>query len=119
VILADSTIWCAYLPKSRTPNRRFSQFITERKVLCHPWVYGELLLAGISEAVAAEMKNLDFLDVAPDDEAVEFIERYHPQGVGWVDVNLLVACLKADVMLWTDDRGLRTNAVLHRRALQF
>ena len=38
------------------------------------------------------------------------------QGIGWVDVNLLVSCLDGGVLLWTNDRELRANARLHGRA---
>lgn len=80
-------------------------------------ILGELLLAGISPAVAREIKLLDLLPVAPQEEVYRFIAQDHPQRVGWVDVNLLVSALQSGARLWTNDKGLRANADLHGRGM--
>lgn len=116
MILADSSVWQAWLPKSRVPDPAFTEAVRERRIVCHPWILGELLLGGVSPLVAARIRTLDFLPVVPEEAVYTFIHQYRPQGVGWVDVNLLLSCIEAGAMLWTKDRDLHTAAERHGRA---
>lgn len=116
MILADTTIWSSSLPKSRTKNERLAALIIRGEIVCHPWVFGELILAGVTPTVATDLLTLEFLPVPREDQVYRFIRQYHPHGIGWVDVNLLVSCLEAGVQLWTNDRALRANAEIHGRS---
>lgn len=113
MILADSTVWNAYLTKRGVPDLDFARLVGEGEIVCHPWILGELLLGGLRPTIARELRRLEFLPVARHDEVIGFVERHHPQGVGWVDVNLLVSSLGAGARLWTLDGGLRANALKH------
>lgn len=100
-------------PKPADPL--FVQHLTAERIVMHPWVYGELILGGIAPLVASRIQTLEFLPAAPESEVYTFVRRYRPQGIGWVDVNLLVSCIEAGVPLWTKDRDLHANAVRHGR----
>ncbi len=113
MILADTTIWSSRLRKSQSRDGRFANLIARREIACHPWIFGELLLGGIAPAIAADLLTLDFLPVAPQDDVLRFIRQYHPPAIGWVDVNLVVSCLNANVALWTEDKALRAIAETH------
>lgn len=116
MILADSTVWQAWFPKSRVPDPLFTDAVRERRIVCHPWILGELLLGGISPIAASRIQTLDFLPVVADETIYTFIRQYRPKGIGWVDVNLLVACIEAGVPLWTKDEDLHANAERYGRA---
>lgn len=118
MILADTTVWQAWLPRSRVPDPVFTDAIRDQNIVCHPWILGELLLGGVAPAVAERIQTMDFLPLVPEESVYTFIRQYRPQGVGWVDVNLLVACIQADVLLWTKDRDLHANARKHGRAYE-
>ena len=115
-ILADTSIWWTHFVRSKTPDPVFSRALADGEVVLHPWVYGELLLAGITPRIANDLLTLDFLAVSPHINVVRFVEQYHPRGIGWVDVNLLVACLDNNTVLWTLVRDLLGNAERHGRA---
>lgn len=101
--------------RSKPADPTFVQCLLDERIVTHPWVHGELLLAGLSASTSRDLLALAPLSVASQADVERFIRRYHPQGIGWVDVNLLVSCLDAGVLLWTNDRDLCTNARLHGR----
>lgn len=110
MILADTSVWTRYLVRAKQRDERFASFVAEREIVCHPWVFGELLLAGISPLVAREIENLDFLPVVAHAEVVTFVRQVHPRGVGWVDVHILLSAIQSGAYLWTFDEGLATQA---------
>lgn len=116
MILADTNAWSRYALSRRLPDADFARLLTDGEIVCHPWVFGELVLGGISERTTRLIAQLDFLPVASHEETMTFIRRHRPQGIGWVDVNLLVSAIQSGADLLTLDAALADNAALHGRA---
>lgn len=116
MILADTNAWSSYALSRRQPDPDFARLVADGEIVCHPWVFGELTLGGISALATRNISQLDFIPVATHEETLRFIRRYRPQGIGWVDVNLLVSAIQAGVDLLTLDTALSENAALHGRA---
>jgi hypothetical protein len=113
LILADVCAWRRYAIMSRTPDPAFARLVAEDEIVCHPWVIGELALGGLPRHRLAHLMKLESIPVAPYADTMQFIQRYRPRGIGWVDVNLLVSALAAGVTLLTTDEDLRRNAEIH------
>jgi hypothetical protein len=80
----------------------------------HPFVLGEIALGYLHprKTVLAVLRRLPVCEVAENEEAVEFIERYQlfGTGLGYVDVHLLVGAALSFCAIWTRDKRLRTIA---------
>lgn len=115
-ILADTSVWWVHVVRAKPPDPLFAGHLLNERIVAHPWVYGELLLAGLAPSIGRDLLALEIVPVAPQADVERFIRQYRPQGIGWVDVNLLVSCIEADAVLWTRDRDLAANAAQHGRA---
>jgi predicted nucleic acid-binding protein len=110
-VLVDTSVWVDHL---RATDAHLSLLLEHGRVLCHPFVIGELacgnlknraeILAALSELPAAA--TIDF------DEFMHFVDqnRLHGVGLGFVDINLLAAALLSDATLWTADKRLKKIA---------
>lgn len=117
-VLADTSVWWSHVARSSANNDAFARRMNADLIVCHPWIHGELLLGGLSPTIARDLLALDFLPVAPQPDVERFIRHYRPQGIGWVDVNLLVSCLNEGTTLWTHDKHLRASAEVHGRSVR-
>jgi len=112
VILIDASVWIDHI---RTAESVISELVNARKVLCHPFVIGEvgtgqfrnrrLFLSDLEKLRAAELAN--------DDEVMALIERHglFGRGIGYIDAHLLAsAFLTPEAKLWTRDKRLREAA---------
>lgn len=115
MILADTNAWNRYALSRRQPDPDFARLVADGEIVCHPWIFGELVLGGISDLAARNIAQLDFIPVATHEETMTFIRRYRPRGIGWVDVNLLLSAIQAGADLLTLDTALSENAELHGR----
>jgi predicted nucleic acid-binding protein len=115
MILADTNAWKRHALSRRQTHPGFARLMEDGEVVCHPWIFGELILGGITDSAARNIAQLDFIPVASQDEMIAFIRRHRPQGIGWVDVNLLVSAIAAGADVLTLDGALRENAALHGR----
>jgi hypothetical protein len=91
------------------------------QVLAHPFVIGELACGNLRnrEEILALLSDLPQSPVASQEEALHFIEHNHlmGQGIGYIDVHLLAACVLADnALLWTADKRLKKVASGMKRA---
>lgn len=112
MILVDSSIWVDHFKKS---NATLSALLASRLVVCHPFIVGELALGQLSKRVQViqALNALPMLALVPNDEVLDFVERYGlmGQGIGWIDVHLLASTLVSGSMsLWTSDRRLAATA---------
>ena len=113
MILVDTSVWVDHL---RAKNDTLVRWLEAGMVLTHPFVIGELALGNLREreVVLEALSDLPRADVATDEEALRFIDRYSlfGRGIGYVDVHLLAgAQLTAGAELWTIDRRLHDVAV--------
>src|SRR5437762_2983344 len=81
-------------------------------VLAHPFVIGELALAGLRprENVLNALSDLPHASIATDAEVLHFIDRHtlFGCGIGYDDAHLLAAVqLTPGAVLWTKHKRLR------------
>lgn len=112
MILVDSSIWIDHL---RHADTELLHLLEQDKVLCHPFVIGEVACGQLRQraTVLAQLGDLPAATVSTHDEALALIDRHAlaGRGIGWVDVHLLAAVLLTlPAALWTRDRRLAAAA---------
>jgi predicted nucleic acid-binding protein len=112
VILVDTSIWVDHLNKADLLLRKL---LHSDQVLLHPLIIGELAMGNLlpREPILASLQRLPLVEVATDDEVLEFISRnsLHGRGIGFIDAHLLVAAkLTAKGSVWTRDKRLASIA---------
>lgn len=109
MILVDSSVWVDHLRKK---DRQLSLLLQEGKVLCHPFVLGELALGQMKNRteILAHLTALPCTRSASHREVLHWIhhKKLHGRGIGWVDAHLLASALISHCRLWTRDRALGT-----------
>ncbi len=84
------------------------------EVVLHPFVIGELSLGYLDprSAILNMLRRLPQADVATNDEALQFIDRYalFGTGIGYVDAHLLTSTVLTFSAFWTRDKRLRSIA---------
>lgn len=110
-VLVDTGIWINHL---RSPLGPLAQLLADDQVLIHPWILGELALGSLAD----RQNFLGLLDCLPSVEEVparrvlSLIDNqgWFAAGIGWVDAQVLAACLLHPCRLWTSDRRLHDLA---------
>ena len=105
--LVDTSVWIEHL---RRGNRVLASHLEEGRVLCHPFVIGELACGSLRRRseILSLLAALPQSDLADHSEVMTLIEtnRLMGRGIGWVDVHLLCSARLTGVRLWTLDRRL-------------
>jgi len=109
MILVDTNAWIAHLRRS---DARLVDFLLQQRVYTSDVVMGELMLgSGLPKDFARLLSALPHLPTPRADETRVFIERHRRvlggSGVGWADVQVLVAAFKAGARIHTADRAVR------------
>ena len=111
LILVDTSIWVSHF---RTGNPGLEYLLREGRVLCHPFVIGELALGHLKnrKEIISLIQTLPLAQIAQEDEILQFIEsrKLYGSGIGWVDVHLLASALISKAALWTVDANLSKSA---------
>jgi predicted nucleic acid-binding protein len=112
MVLVDTSIWISHF---RMGDADLKVLLQEEKVLCHPFVIGELACGNIKNRVEilTLLQALPMARMAEHEEALTFVEAHRLMGVGLglIDVHLLASAL---LSLWTADKQLRqASAKLH------
>jgi predicted nucleic acid-binding protein len=112
VILVDTSVWVEYF---RGRCATLVDLLEEGKVLCHPFIVGELALGRLEQRdrILRDLSDLPQATVASHDEVLHFIEecRLFAEGIGYVDAHLLAAArITHGAALWTRDTRLRRAA---------
>lgn len=111
MILVDTSVWVDHLRKGR---QELATALVEGRVLCHPFVIGELACGGIRNRVEvlALLAALPQTAVAEHIEVLQFVHTHklHGKGLGWIDVHLLASAQLMGCSLWTNDRALLAAA---------
>lgn len=112
MIVVDTSAWINHF---RRREAIIPTLIAARKIMLHPYVYGELLLGGLpsSSPAAEELLELRRCPVASASEAAAFIgwAELTGTGIGYVDAHLLLSArLLAKGQLYTSDKDLHAQA---------
>ena len=106
-VLIDTGVWLGFFRGERK-GLVARPWIVSGEAMVHPFVFGELLLGGLSSENDTLMHSLAWCDAATPGEVCDFIRRsgLAGKGVGWVDAALLATAQDAQAPLATYDSRL-------------
>ena len=108
MILADTSLWVDLFRGRKIAT--FAALLASRKVLMHSAVLGELATGNLRDRAhtLAMLRSLPHAKAGTTDECLAAIEAHglYGRGVGWVDVQLLVAARLSHAGLWSLDEPL-------------
>ena len=120
MILVDTSIWIDHF---RYGDAELRKIINDDRLLCHPFVVGELALGSLRErdAVLAFLAAQREAMIATHAEVMTIIDRHSifSMGIGYTDAHLLTSTLLDQrSSLWTRDKRLaaaaqKVGAALH------
>jgi predicted nucleic acid-binding protein len=123
VILVDTSVWIDHF---RYGDAELRKIINDDRLLCHPFVVGELALGSLRErdAVLAFLAAQREAIIATHAEVMTIIDRHSifGMGIGYTDAHLLTSTLLDQrSSLWTRDKRLaaaaqKVGATLHPHA---
>ncbi len=121
MILVDTSVWINHL---RNSDQNLVRLLNESRVLCHPFVRGELALGYLRqrEEILTALDNLPQAIIPFTDEVHHFIEKHslYGRGIGLIDIHLLVSAqLAGHTYIWTHDKRLMTAATQLNLAVDF
>ena len=109
--LADTSVWIQHF---RTGLPELAHLLREGQVLIHPIIIGELATGNLHQrkATLALLQNLPSAKAETDAECLAFLETHQlfGRGIGWNDLQLLVASRLSGARLWTLDQRLASTA---------
>jgi predicted nucleic acid-binding protein len=111
MVLVDTSVWVHHL---RYGNASLDAFLKEGRVICHPFVIGELACGSMENRseILSLISSLPQSVLADHEEVLEFLEnnRLYGLGIGWIDQHLLASALLSGAQLWTLDTRLSSIA---------
>ena len=111
MILADTSVWIRHF---RIGFQKFEDALRKCTVATHPVVIGELATGDLTRRTTtlAMLHQLPNATAGRADECLEFIETHklYGRGIGWGDVQLLVAAKLSGFPLWSLDSRLDAAA---------
>jgi len=112
VILVDTSVWIDHF---RRPDPQLLDLLTHDAVWAHPMVIGEIAAGSMAKRkeILAMLKGLWQLEIAYDQEVLDFIEQHglFGIGIGYIDAHLLASLrLTPRTKLWTRDKRLAAAA---------
>ena len=112
MILADTSIWVCHF---RTGLPDFGTALRDDQIAVHPVVIGELAIGNLAkrQQTLENIRRLPRTKVGSPDECLDFIEDHslYGRGIGWNDIQLLVAAMLSGNPLWSLDNRLVAAAV--------
>jgi predicted nucleic acid-binding protein len=108
LILVDTSVWIDHF---RVGDAQLVGLLRGRRVLTHKFVVGELAMGNFAARalVMGDLRALPAINMAMDDEVLQFIDRQDlfGRGIGYINAHLLAATrLTPGVKLWTRDKRL-------------
>lgn len=107
MVLVDTSVWIEHF---RSGAVGLDRFLQDGRVLCHPFVIGELACGNLKnrQVILSLLKALPLAVCAEDDEVLHYIEahRLMGKGLGYVDMHLVLSANLSGVPLWTLDQRL-------------
>ena len=111
MILADTSVWVDHF---RRGSMRFAQRLEKGEIAIHTVVLGELATGNLArrQQTLAALHSLPRVKEGSNEECLAYLEthRLFGRGIGWNDVQLLVAARLGHMHLWSLDRSLTTIA---------
>lgn len=111
MILADTSLWVQHFRRG-LPD--FAVTLGQRLISIHAVVLGELATGNLSkrQQTLADLRRLPRATAGTTEECLDFIEIHslYGRGLGWNDVQLLVAARLSGHSLWSLDSRLATAA---------
>lgn len=113
MILVDTSIWIDHF---RSGDAELRRIIEDDRLLCHPFVIGELAQGGLRErasVIAFLAVQLEAV-IATHAEVMTVIDRHSifSMGIGYTDAHLLASTLlDRQSSLWTRDKSLVAAAL--------
>lgn len=109
MILVDTNAWVNHLRKS---DPRLVLFLSQQRVRTCDVVVGELLLgSGLPKTFASDLAALPHVPSPSANETRVFINRHRTTlggaGIGWADVQIIVAAVTSGARIHTSDRYVR------------
>jgi len=108
VVLVDTSVWVVHL---REGNAQLEALLNEGKVICHPFIIGEIACGTMRNRVQilSLFQSLPMAETAEHSEVMQFIENYRlmGKGLGYVDIHLLASAVLTGAPLWTLDKKLQ------------
>ncbi len=112
MILADTSLWVQHF---RIGFPEFEKALRLGTIATHPFVLGELATGNLSRRAntLAALRQLPQATAGTADECLNFIEghKLYGRGIGWGDVQLLVAARLSGFPIWSLDARLGAAAV--------
>jgi predicted nucleic acid-binding protein len=119
VILADTSIWVQHFRRG-LPD--FAAALGQHQISMHTVVLGELASGGLVKRAEtlADLRRLPRATAGTVEESLDFIETQslYGRGLGWNDVQLLVAARLSGHPLWSLDARLAAAAAKLRIGYQ-
>jgi len=111
MVLVDTSIWVSHL---RDDHPELKVLLLEGKVVCHPFVIGELACGSLQNRreILTLLKALPMAQQVEHAEVLRFIDINHlmGMGLGYIDMHLLASALLTGISLWTLDNHLKKAA---------
>ena len=111
MVLVDTSVWISHF---REGNKKLVTLLEEGRVMCHPFIIGELACGNIKnrKLILSLLEALPVAAQAEHDEIMLFIEQHKlmGNGLGYIDIHLLASALLTGVKLWTLDKRLKKVA---------
>ena len=111
MVLVDTSVWVAHF---RAGDTRLISLLEEGKVVCHPFIIGELACGNLAnrKEILGLLQALPQAIIADHEEVMRFVELHRLMGIGlgYVDVHLLASARLSLAPLWTLDVKLRDAA---------
>jgi predicted nucleic acid-binding protein len=112
MILADTSVWVQHFRRG-VPD--FATALQTGQISIHPVVLGELASGNLAKRTPtlAALRNLPRSKSGTTEECLDFLEAHalYGRGIGWNDLQLLVAARLSGHPLWSLDIRLNTAAV--------
>jgi predicted nucleic acid-binding protein len=107
MVLVDTSVWVSHF---RDGNVELANLLNEGRVLCHPFIVGELACGNLKDraVILSLLQLLPMTMEAEHEEVLLFMEnnRLMGKGMGYVDVHLLASAVLTGVPIWTFDKKL-------------
>jgi hypothetical protein len=111
MILADTSVWVQHFRRG-LPD--FAAALQDGQISMHPVVIGELATGNLAQRARtlAALRILPRVKTGTPDECLDFLESnsLYGRGIGWNDLQLLVAARLSGHPLWSLDSRLAEAA---------
>ena len=111
MVLVDTSVWIDHF---RNENDRLVKLLNNGEVFSHPFIIGEIACGKIKNRleIITSLQSLPQSLIVDHEEVMLFIEKKKimGQGLGYIDITLLVSSILTGIPLWTLDKRLNEIA---------